>query len=113
MSDEEPKTVHEPATDELVEDIAAETVEGDVVDAGPGDLQQQLDEAQAKADEHWNQVLRIQADMENLRKRAKRDVENAHRFALEKFVSELLPVRDSLEMGLDAAASAGESAAKM
>jgi molecular chaperone GrpE len=51
-------------------------------------------------DEHWNQCLRLQAEIENLRKRAERDLANAHKFALEKFASELLPVRDSLEMGL-------------
>lgn len=59
-----------------------------------------LQDAQAKADEHWNQLLRTRAEMENLRRRAERDVENAHKYALEKFVDALLPVRDSLEMGL-------------
>lgn len=62
-----------------------------------------LQDAQTKADEHWNQLLRTRAEMENLRRRAERDVENAHKYALEKFVDELLPVRDSLEMGLIAA----------
>ncbi len=51
----------------------------------------------------------MQADIENLRKRKERDVANAHKYALEKFALELLPVRDSLEMGL-AAAAAGDSA---
>lgn len=59
-----------------------------------------LQDTQAKADEHWNQLLRTRAEMENLRRRAERDVESAHKYALEKFVDELLPVRDSLEMGL-------------
>jgi molecular chaperone GrpE len=44
------------------------------------------------------QALRAAAEMENVRKRAARDVEQAHRFALEKFAQELLPVRDSLEL---------------
>jgi molecular chaperone GrpE len=67
-----------------------------------------LEDARAKADEHWDQLLRVKADMENVRRRAKQDVENAHKFALEKFALELLPVRDSLEMGL-AAAEAGDN----
>jgi len=48
-----------------------------------------------------DQVLRAQAEMENVRRRAQRDVENAHKFALEKFCAELLPVADSLEKAVD------------
>lgn len=66
-------------------------------------LQRQLDEAQAKAAEHWEHVLRLQAELENTRRRAERDVQGAHKYALEKFVNELLPVKDSLEMGEAAA----------
>jgi molecular chaperone GrpE len=62
-----------------------------------------LEDARAKADEHWNQVMRIQADLENTRRRAQADVERAHKYGLEKFAQELLPVKDSLEMGLAAA----------
>jgi len=61
-----------------------------------------LAEAQAKAEEHWERYLRAAAEVENVRKRAARDVENAHRYALEQFGRELLGVRDSLEMGLAA-----------
>jgi molecular chaperone GrpE len=61
-----------------------------------------LEDARNKADEHWNQVLRSNAELENTRRRARQDVENAHKFALEKFALELLPVKDSLEMGLAA-----------
>ena len=52
------------------------------------------------------QVLRVAAEQENIRKRAARDVDQAHRFALEKFAQELLPVRDSLEL---AVANAGKA----
>ena len=62
-----------------------------------------LEAAQAKADENWDRYLRTAAELENVRKRAARDVENAHKFALERFGKELLAVRDSLEMGLAAA----------
>ena len=61
-----------------------------------------LEDARGKADEHWDQVVRLQAEMDNLRKRSERDLANAHKFALERFANELLPVRDSLEMGLAA-----------
>lgn len=66
-----------------------------------------LQDAQAKADQYWNQLLSARAEAENSRRRSERDVENAHKYALEKFVRELLPVKDSLELGL---AAAGESA---
>jgi len=54
-------------------------------------------------------VLRIAAEQENIRKRAARDIEQAHRFALEKFAQELLPVRDSLELAV-ANAGRGDAA---
>lgn len=66
------------------------------------DLHAMLEDARSKADNHWDQCLRLQAEIENLRKRGARDLENAHKFALERFVSDLLPVKDSLEMGLSA-----------
>ncbi len=72
-------------------------------------LEEKLAEAEAKADENWQRVLRMQADLDNQRKRAERDVENAHKYALERFAEALLPVKDSLEMGLVAARSDQEA----
>ncbi|MEB8432427.1 nucleotide exchange factor GrpE [Cocleimonas sp. KMM 6892] len=62
-------------------------------------LQQKLEEAEAKANENWDKALRIQAEMDNLRKRSEKQVEDAHKYAVKKFVEEILPVADSLEMG--------------
>ena len=76
-------------------------------------LQQQLAEAEAKAKEHWDQLLRVKAEQENLRRRHEREVENAHKYALERFAQELLPVIDSLEMGAEAAASEGATLEKV
>ena len=70
-----------------------------------GMLKAQLAEAEAKASEHWDRLLRLQAEMENQRKRAQNDVTKARKFALEGIVGDLLPVKDSLEMGLVAAQS--------
>lgn len=56
-----------------------------------------------------DQALRGQAEAENTRRRAVRDVENAHKFALEKFAADLLPVIDSLEKAVEAADSTGEA----
>ena len=67
--------------------------------------EQLLEEAQQQAEENWNQVLLARADLENVRRRHARDLENAHKHALDKFVNELLPICDSLELGLNAAKS--------
>lgn len=67
---------------------------------------EELAAAQAKAKEHWDLYLRAAAELENVRKRATRDVEHARKYALERFGKELLAVRDTLEMGLAAAETA-------
>lgn len=67
------------------------------------DIHKLLEDARAKADDHWDQLLRTKAEMDNLRRRAERDVESAHKYAIEKFCQELLPVIDSMEMGINAA----------
>lgn len=71
------------------------------------ELQAALAEAREQAAQNRDSFLRAAAELDNLRKRAQRDVENAHKFALERFLGELLPVKDSLEMGLAAAGKAG------
>ncbi len=67
---------------------------------------EELQQLQAKADDNWDRYLRAAAETENVRKRAARDVENARKFALENFSRELLAVKDSLEMGIQAAEQA-------
>jgi molecular chaperone GrpE len=67
------------------------------------ELQQALAEAQERANALRDQYLRSVAELENVRKRAQRDVENASRYGLEKFAAELLPVLDSLELAVGSA----------
>lgn len=62
--------------------------------------QEACESLEQKAQANWEKFIRVTADMENVRKRASKDVENAHKFALEKFMKELVPVLDSLEQGL-------------
>ncbi len=66
------------------------------------ELTERLAVAEKKATDNWDQLLRTKAEMENIRRRGQKDLENAHKFALEKFVSEMLAVKDSLEMGIEA-----------
>ncbi|MEX0430474.1 nucleotide exchange factor GrpE [Spiribacter insolitus] len=77
------------------------------------DLQAALREAEARAEENWSQFLRARAEMENLRRRAEKDVAAARQQSLEKLASELLGVKDSLEMGLQAASEDGADVAKL
>jgi molecular chaperone GrpE len=71
-----------------------------------------LEDARGKADANWDALLRARAELDNLRRRAARDVENAHKYGIERFVAELLPVKDSLELALAAAAAGGAEADK-
>lgn len=64
-------------------------------------LQKELAAAKAKADENWDRVLRTNAEMENMRKRARVDIDNASKFANERFSKELLSIVDSLEKALE------------
>ncbi len=54
-------------------------------------------------------TLRVTADLQNVRRRAEQDVEKAHKFALEKFAGDLLPIIDSLERGLELSSPDDES----
>ncbi|MEY4768466.1 MAG: nucleotide exchange factor GrpE [Pseudomonadota bacterium] len=68
-------------------------------------LEQELLSAQQKAEESWNKMLRIQAEMDNLKRRTQKDLEDARKYAIEKFAKELISVIDSLELGLQAISS--------
>jgi molecular chaperone GrpE len=97
--------------DELTEVTDAEMDEPEAAVDAAGDnaadpAEDALAEAEAKASENWERYLRAVAEAENTRKRAARDVEQAHKFALERIGKELLAVRDSLELGLGSAENA-------
>jgi len=105
-------TVEQSQLDRSSEDL---TVEHTRLDNSSGDVEptateKSTDEAQegdnqpvdlqALADQNWDRYLRASAELQNIQKRAARDVENAHKFAVERFASDLLAVCDSLEMAL-------------
>ena len=68
--------------------------------AESADLRAALTKAEENLKQQREQYLRSAAELDNVRKRAQRDIESAHRYALERFAAELLPVRDSLELGV-------------
>ncbi|TXL14707.1 nucleotide exchange factor GrpE [Methylococcaceae bacterium HT4] len=88
------------ATTEEVEVLDVEDTELSIEE-----LQKKLVKAESKAADNWDKVLRIQAEMDNLKRRTQKDLDSAHKYGLEKFAKELLSVIDSLELGIQAATS--------
>ncbi len=76
------------------------------------ELKQELEETKQKAHEAWDKAVRTQAEMENLKRRTQKDVEDAHKFALTNFGKALLPVFDSVVLGLQAATGDSEDVKK-
>jgi molecular chaperone GrpE len=70
-------------------------------------LQQELQASEERAKNHWEQYLRALADVENVRKRAAKDLENTRQFAIEKFAQDLIAVKDSLELALATSEKSG------
>lgn len=84
-----------------LEDVVPEAAETE--DETGETMEQQLAKAQVTIKDYWDQMMRLRAEIENNLKRAERDIENAHKYALKNFVENLLPVIDSMEMGQVAA----------
>jgi molecular chaperone GrpE len=78
----------------------------------PEELKLELIKAQEKAHENWDKAIRTQAEMENLKRRTQKDLEDTHKFALTNFAKEILPVFDSLVLGLQAATGDSEDVQK-
>ena len=101
----------DPSENGARRDIASTDADGGNANAAPGasskpepevmpSTEELLKQAELAAQEHHDAWLRAKAETENIRKRAQIDVANAHKYALETFAHELLPVRDSLEAAL-------------
>ena len=100
MSDEK----NENPVEETVENV--EAVLDEEISASEGDadaMSSELAALQKKADDHYDQLVRAHAEIENLKRRHTQELEKAHKYALDKFVGELLTIWDSLELGLQAA----------
>jgi molecular chaperone GrpE len=87
------------------DDLAAPPSDGAAAEDADGGLAA----ATAKAEENWNQYLRAMAELENYRRRAEREVDNARKYAIERFAQDLVNVGDALEAGL--AAGGGDAKA--
>ena len=101
---EETVNIQQPAVQKDDETAVEEQKETPSIDLGV-----KIVELEEKAAQNWDKALRALSDLENYRKRAEREISNAHRYALEQFLSALLPVLDSLEQALGSGKGPGEA----
>ena len=97
------ETPQEQQAEEMDATAAAEAGNKEDATASVEELAATIEALEAKAQENWDHFVRTKAEMDNMRRRTERDLENAHKYALERFAQELLPVKDSLELGAAAA----------
>ena len=119
-----PKDWQKIKEDSLNEDLAATDMQNEDVDGESAgehsnesleylsyqQLEEKLTLAEQQAHDHWEKLVRATAEVDNIRRRAERDISNAHRYGLEKLVNSLLPVVDSLEQAMISAQNNVDSA---
>jgi molecular chaperone GrpE len=106
-ADDEHSLATEPGEEAELEDVIPEAAD-DSPDSPADDeesVEKQLERAQQTIKDYWEQIMRLRAEIDNNRKRAERDIENAHKYATRGLLENLLPVVDSMEMGQAAAES--------
>ncbi|TVZ40240.1 molecular chaperone GrpE [Alteromonadaceae bacterium 2753L.S.0a.02] len=106
---DEPQISTEGLEEDQQTETAAEQEQSNVAseDSSSSELQTRIEALQAELAEAKEQALRAAAEAQNVRRRAEQDVEKAHKFGLEKFVSDMLPVADNLTRAIEAAAAEG------
>lgn len=113
VSSEDEKVINEEQVFDQVnaEDLNAETTADfneEIADAGSEiDWKAEAQRLVSELEELKDQAIRVKADAQNVRRRAEQDVEKAHKFALDKFAKELLPVIDGLEKAVEAEIASG------
>ncbi|SMN10942.1 Heat shock protein GrpE [uncultured Candidatus Thioglobus sp.] len=108
--DRDPVTMEaQGTTDTNAVDHDPVTIEAqDATDVVIESLQKKIATLTQTVTENLDKAQRAQAELDNVRKRTQRDIENAHKYGLERFVHELLPVLDSLELGIQALANTND-----
>lgn len=101
---EEPLSEHKEIIEEIVEETAADEDEAAEQESNVElSVDERLVEALDQLSESKDAVLRAEAEMQNVRRRAERDVENAHKYGIERLLQNLLPVVDSIEKSIESA----------
>jgi len=103
QAETEEQVTDDTQADDTAEELQDEIVSAESLKAKLMEVEAKLAAAEKKAQDSWEALVRQKAEYENLQKRTERDIEKARKFALEKFANELLPIRDNLELGIEAA----------
>ncbi len=109
-----PEPAEKPADETVSEDFeSVKSAQKALNHPSYEELEDLLNETEAKAEDYKNQLLRNHADLENIRKRAEKDINNAHKYGLERLINELLPVIDNFERALSIDSGDNEFAQRM
>ena len=100
---EQNETATDNTTNTVVENKEETGASSEETEVSLDMLTRQLEQTTKKSEENWDLFVRQKAETENIRRRLERDIEKAHKYGLEKLASELLPIKDSMELGLEAA----------
>lgn len=105
MSEQTNTEQQNQTVEEMLETLDEQEAQAEAAEVSPEEeiagLYAELEAAKQTIKDQQDSVLRAAADVENMRRRAAQDVEKAHKFALEKFANELLPVIDNLERAIE------------
>ncbi len=112
---EKDRNLEDIDSDEVSQDseVSEQEVENEVELTESDELLIKVEEYKSKAEENWNKLLRTKAELENIRKRSIRDVEQAHKYAIEKIVTDLVPIKESLDLGYAASLEKGADIQKI
>lgn len=103
-----------PLSEDASETPNSESLPPEVIEVSSmEELVRQLAETSLKAQDNWDRLVRAQAEMDNFKRRTEKELQNAHKYALEKFARELLTVMDSLELGIQASTSSQPDVEKL
>ena len=108
-TDSQPDGVNDVEKENATEAELQDSLSKPHVEGVPQDWEDQLVAAKEAAEKNYNDYLRSRAELDNHRKRAERDLANAHKYALDKIAADILSIRDSMELGLQAENATAES----
>ena len=110
--DQSMSKLDQEGTDENSDEQEESELEAATVSSDLEQLKESLSAAELAAEKARDDQLRVQAEMQNLRRRTEQDVERAHKYGIEKFSTELLVVADNLERALSSASESKDESAK-
>ena len=109
MTEQTNDEMEQETAENEAENTVEQSADSSVADDSEGREVDQLAQLEAEVEKYKDVALRAEAEMQNLRRRAERDVQNAHKFGTERLLQNLLPVLDSLEKAIETSEAAGQA----